>query len=154
MSTDSSRISQFCMWWITIFSAPVELAVGIFSLYQLLGWSRILCPMGEENHGFACQRDSPGRVHLSISQSFPSISFLSSPDKNLLRLSLSPLLWPLKNFSSPSTSSLKSSSNQSGPLSLSRRGDCPRGNTLAGGQAQLQGRYHHLECDRIEGGWA
>jgi len=42
MSTDSSRISDFATWWFSIFSAPVELSVGIYFLYQLLGWSCIL----------------------------------------------------------------------------------------------------------------
>ncbi|KAL0086848.1 P-loop containing nucleoside triphosphate hydrolase protein [Phycomyces blakesleeanus] len=39
MSTDSNRVSEFSIWWCSIFAAPTELSIGIFFLYQLLGKS-------------------------------------------------------------------------------------------------------------------
>jgi ABC-type multidrug transport system fused ATPase/permease subunit len=39
MGTDSSRITDFAALWFTIISAPVELAIGIYFVYQLLGVS-------------------------------------------------------------------------------------------------------------------
>ncbi|KAI7862036.1 P-loop containing nucleoside triphosphate hydrolase protein [Spinellus fusiger] len=42
MSTDSNRISEFSAWWFSVFSAPSELAIGVFFLYQLLGKSCFL----------------------------------------------------------------------------------------------------------------
>lgn len=42
MSTDSSRISDFASWWFVLIEAPVQLGVGIYFLYTLLGWSAIL----------------------------------------------------------------------------------------------------------------
>ncbi|KAI8387430.1 P-loop containing nucleoside triphosphate hydrolase protein [Blakeslea trispora] len=42
MSTDSNRISQFSTWWFSILSAPIELTVGIYFLYNLLGRSCLL----------------------------------------------------------------------------------------------------------------
>lgn len=42
MSTDSSRISDFASWWFVLIEAPVQLGVGIYFLYTLLGWSSIL----------------------------------------------------------------------------------------------------------------
>ncbi|KAG2202200.1 hypothetical protein INT47_002119 [Mucor saturninus] len=42
MSTDSSRISDFASWWFVLIEAPVQLGVGVYFLYTLLGWSAIL----------------------------------------------------------------------------------------------------------------
>ncbi|KAG2203106.1 hypothetical protein INT47_004913 [Mucor saturninus] len=42
MSTDSSRISGFASWWFVMIQAPIELAIGIYFLFTLLGWSSIL----------------------------------------------------------------------------------------------------------------
>ncbi|KAI7895794.1 P-loop containing nucleoside triphosphate hydrolase protein [Mucor mucedo] len=42
MSTDSSRISDFLTWWFVIIEVPLELFIGIYFLYSLLGWSSIL----------------------------------------------------------------------------------------------------------------
>ncbi|KAI8993635.1 P-loop containing nucleoside triphosphate hydrolase protein [Pilobolus umbonatus] len=42
MSTDSNRISEFSTWWSTIIAAPTELAIGIYFLYHLLGFSCFL----------------------------------------------------------------------------------------------------------------
>lgn len=42
MSTDSNRISEFFTWWFTFLEAPVELAIGIYFLYALLGVSSLL----------------------------------------------------------------------------------------------------------------
>ncbi|KAF7731738.1 hypothetical protein EC973_008252 [Apophysomyces ossiformis] len=42
MSTDTTRISDFCRMWYTSVSAPIELAAGIWLLYQLLGFSCIV----------------------------------------------------------------------------------------------------------------
>ncbi|KAI8576230.1 hypothetical protein K450DRAFT_302879 [Umbelopsis ramanniana AG] len=42
MSTDSNRISEFFTWWFTFLEAPVELAIGIYFLYVLLGVSSLL----------------------------------------------------------------------------------------------------------------
>ncbi|KAI7904063.1 P-loop containing nucleoside triphosphate hydrolase protein [Cokeromyces recurvatus] len=42
MSTDSNRISEFSVWWFSVISAPVELVVGIYFLYKLLGKSCFL----------------------------------------------------------------------------------------------------------------
>ncbi|KAG2206947.1 hypothetical protein INT47_008416 [Mucor saturninus] len=42
MSTDSNRISEFSVWWFSVLSAPIELAVGIYFLYTLLGKSCFL----------------------------------------------------------------------------------------------------------------
>lgn len=42
MSTDSNRISEFSVWWFSILAAPIELAVGVYFLYTLLGKSCFL----------------------------------------------------------------------------------------------------------------
>ncbi|CAG8595915.1 10607_t:CDS:10, partial [Cetraspora pellucida] len=42
MSVDSSRISGFSVWWTSTIDSPIELAVGIYFLYQLLGVSCLL----------------------------------------------------------------------------------------------------------------
>ncbi|CAG8525592.1 15387_t:CDS:10 [Gigaspora rosea] len=42
MSIDSSRISDFCVWWTSALDSPIELIVGIYFLYQLLGVSCLL----------------------------------------------------------------------------------------------------------------
>ncbi|KAI8149056.1 P-loop containing nucleoside triphosphate hydrolase protein [Fennellomyces sp. T-0311] len=42
MSTDANRISEFSTWWFTLYAAPVELVIGIYFLYQLLGLSCFL----------------------------------------------------------------------------------------------------------------
>ncbi|KAG0192612.1 hypothetical protein DFQ28_008488 [Apophysomyces sp. BC1034] len=42
MSTDSTRITDFCRMWYNVVSAPVELLVGVLFLYQLLGVSCLL----------------------------------------------------------------------------------------------------------------
>lgn len=39
MSTDSARISDFASWWFVMIEAPIELCIGIYFLYTLLGWS-------------------------------------------------------------------------------------------------------------------
>lgn len=39
MSTDTSRITDYAALWFAVVSAPVELAIGIFFVYQLLGVS-------------------------------------------------------------------------------------------------------------------
>jgi ABC-type bacteriocin/lantibiotic exporter with double-glycine peptidase domain len=39
MGTDASRISDFSALWFTLISAPLELCVGMYFLYQLLGVS-------------------------------------------------------------------------------------------------------------------
>ncbi|RIB29313.1 hypothetical protein C2G38_2155729 [Gigaspora rosea] len=38
MSIDSSRISDFCVWWTSALDSPIELIVGIYFLYQLLAY--------------------------------------------------------------------------------------------------------------------
>ncbi|KAI9018109.1 P-loop containing nucleoside triphosphate hydrolase protein [Phycomyces nitens] len=42
MSTDSNRVSEFSVWWCSMFAAPTELSIGVFFLYQLLGKSCLL----------------------------------------------------------------------------------------------------------------
>ncbi|CAG8558217.1 3176_t:CDS:2, partial [Racocetra fulgida] len=42
MSIDTNRISNFSVWWTNIIDSPIELAVGIYFLYQLLGVSCLL----------------------------------------------------------------------------------------------------------------
>lgn len=42
MSTDSNRISEFFTWWFTFLEAPIELCIGIYFLYVLLGVSSLL----------------------------------------------------------------------------------------------------------------
>ncbi|CAG8509389.1 30259_t:CDS:2, partial [Racocetra persica] len=42
MSIDTNRISDFSVWWTNIIDSPIELAVGIYFLYQLLGVSCLL----------------------------------------------------------------------------------------------------------------
>ncbi|KAI8388117.1 P-loop containing nucleoside triphosphate hydrolase protein [Radiomyces spectabilis] len=42
MSTDSSRVSEYATWWFFWVESPIELAVGITFLYQLLGVSCLL----------------------------------------------------------------------------------------------------------------
>lgn len=42
MSTDSARISDFASWWFVILEAPIELVIGTYFLFTLLGWSSIL----------------------------------------------------------------------------------------------------------------
>lgn len=42
MSTDSSKISDFASWWFVLIEAPVQLGVGVYFLFTLLGWSAIL----------------------------------------------------------------------------------------------------------------
>ncbi|CAM0141904.1 hypothetical protein VKS41_004394 [Umbelopsis sp. WA50703] len=42
MSTDSNRISEFFTWWFVFMEAPIELAIGIYFLYSLLGVSSLL----------------------------------------------------------------------------------------------------------------
>lgn len=42
MSTDSARVSDFSSWWFVLFQAPLELSIGIYFLYNLLGWSSLL----------------------------------------------------------------------------------------------------------------
>lgn len=39
MSTDSNRISEYSAWWFSLLAAPIELIVGIYFLYNLLGLS-------------------------------------------------------------------------------------------------------------------
>lgn len=41
MGTDASRIADFSALWFVIISAPIELAIGIFFLYQLMGMACI-----------------------------------------------------------------------------------------------------------------
>lgn len=41
MGTDASRISDFSALWFVILSAPIELAIGIYFLYQLMGMACI-----------------------------------------------------------------------------------------------------------------
>ncbi|KAG2235533.1 hypothetical protein INT48_003096 [Thamnidium elegans] len=42
MSTDSARISDFASWWFVILEAPLELIIGTYFLFTLLGWSSVL----------------------------------------------------------------------------------------------------------------
>ncbi|RIA87106.1 P-loop containing nucleoside triphosphate hydrolase protein [Glomus cerebriforme] len=39
MAVDSNRISEFATWWSSIIDCPIELCVGFYFLYQLLGSS-------------------------------------------------------------------------------------------------------------------
>ncbi|ORX49051.1 hypothetical protein DM01DRAFT_1309068 [Hesseltinella vesiculosa] len=39
LGTDTDNISEFCNEWFNIFAAPLELAVGVFFLYKLIGVS-------------------------------------------------------------------------------------------------------------------
>lgn len=39
MAVDSDRVSQFATWSFSAVDAPIEVIVGIFFLYRLLGWS-------------------------------------------------------------------------------------------------------------------
>ncbi|CAB4373887.1 unnamed protein product [Rhizophagus irregularis] len=39
MAVDSNRISEFATWWSSIVDCPIELGVGFYFLYQLLGSS-------------------------------------------------------------------------------------------------------------------
>ncbi|GAN04018.1 multidrug resistance-associated ABC transporter [Mucor ambiguus] len=41
MGTDASRIAEFCALWFVILSAPIELMIGIYFLYQLIGMACI-----------------------------------------------------------------------------------------------------------------
>ncbi|KAF0405290.1 P-loop containing nucleoside triphosphate hydrolase protein [Gigaspora margarita] len=42
MSIDSSRISDFSVWWTSALDSPIELIVGVYFLYQLMGVSCLL----------------------------------------------------------------------------------------------------------------
>ncbi|KAI7895791.1 P-loop containing nucleoside triphosphate hydrolase protein [Mucor mucedo] len=42
MSTDSSRISDFASFWSILIEAPMQLCIGTYFLFTLLGWSSIL----------------------------------------------------------------------------------------------------------------
>ncbi|CAG8459975.1 16431_t:CDS:10 [Acaulospora morrowiae] len=39
MAVDTNRVSEFAVWWTSVIDSPVELAVGIYFLYQILGVS-------------------------------------------------------------------------------------------------------------------
>ena len=41
MAVDTNRISEFMTWWSNIIGCPIELCVGFYLLYQLLGISCI-----------------------------------------------------------------------------------------------------------------
>jgi ABC-type multidrug transport system fused ATPase/permease subunit len=41
MGTDASRIADFSSIWLSVIAAPIELATGIYFLYQLMGMSSI-----------------------------------------------------------------------------------------------------------------
>ncbi|CAG8759268.1 20107_t:CDS:2, partial [Racocetra fulgida] len=42
MSIDSNRVHEFSIWWPCAIDSPIELAVGVYFLYQLLGVSCLL----------------------------------------------------------------------------------------------------------------
>jgi ABC-type multidrug transport system fused ATPase/permease subunit len=42
MSTDATRLSEFGSLWFSAIGAPVELAIGIYFLYQLIGMACFL----------------------------------------------------------------------------------------------------------------
>ncbi|CAG8489136.1 4720_t:CDS:10, partial [Dentiscutata heterogama] len=42
MSIDTNRISEFCMWWTNAFDSPIELIIGLYFLYQLMGVSCLI----------------------------------------------------------------------------------------------------------------
>ncbi|KAI7849482.1 P-loop containing nucleoside triphosphate hydrolase protein, partial [Circinella umbellata] len=42
MSTDSDRISEFSTYWFSLFTAPLEVAIGIYFVYRLLGLSSFM----------------------------------------------------------------------------------------------------------------
>jgi ABC-type multidrug transport system fused ATPase/permease subunit len=42
MSTDATKVADFTSWWFVGITAPTELAIGIYFLYTLMGWSCIL----------------------------------------------------------------------------------------------------------------
>ncbi|OZJ06265.1 hypothetical protein BZG36_00792 [Bifiguratus adelaidae] len=42
MSTDANRVSEYATWWFVLVDAPIELIIGIFFLWKLLGWSALI----------------------------------------------------------------------------------------------------------------
>lgn len=42
MSTDSSRVSDFASFWNILIECPLQLFIGTYFLFTLLGWSAIL----------------------------------------------------------------------------------------------------------------
>ncbi|CAG8607645.1 8847_t:CDS:2 [Dentiscutata erythropus] len=42
MSIDTNRIGEFCMWWTNAFDSPIELIIGLYFLYQLMGVSCLI----------------------------------------------------------------------------------------------------------------
>jgi len=37
MAVDTNRVAEFCTWWISVVDSPIEIIVGTYFLYQLLG---------------------------------------------------------------------------------------------------------------------